>query len=260
MSYFVRTGPSAFRATEHTGGAWKTDEQHIAPALGLLAHVVELDRDTRRGPDLQVARLSYDILGTVPVDEVETTVGLLRPGRTVELVEARLTHGGRDVVRLRAWLLHRIRTEGLAGSGHAPIPPPRELEPWDPSTLWPGGFVASVQLRRRLHDPGRGQFWVWPDHPLLDREPVSPTARAVGLFDIANGMVVRADPRDVAFPNVDLTAHLHRSPRPDDWIGFDTAVTFGPGGLGLTTSVVHDPDGPLGTVSQSLTVRPVTDR
>ena len=38
--------------------------------MGLLAHLVERDRDHRR-PDLALlpARLSYDILGTLPVDQ-----------------------------------------------------------------------------------------------------------------------------------------------------------------------------------------------
>jgi hypothetical protein len=59
----------------------------------------------------------------------------------------------------------------------------------------------------------------------------------------------------VAFPNVDLTAHLVRSPEPG-WLGFDTTVTFGPTGHGLTSSVLHDEHGPVGTLAQSLTVRP----
>jgi hypothetical protein len=75
------------------------------------------------------------------------------------------------------------------------------------------------------------------------------------LFDIANGMAVRADPTSVHYPNIDLTAHLTRPPA-GEWLGFDTRVTFGPGGLGLTSSVIHDEAGPLGTVAQSLTVRP----
>ena len=66
MAYFHRTGPTTFRATENVGGAWTLLEQHIAPALGLLVHVIESDRDARRGDDLVVARLSYDILGTLP--------------------------------------------------------------------------------------------------------------------------------------------------------------------------------------------------
>jgi hypothetical protein len=92
------------------------------------------------------------------------------------------------------------------------------------------------------------------DVPLLD-EPTSPLATAAGLFDIANGMTVRVPPTEVAFPNVDLTAHLFRTPRPG-WLGFDTTVSFGPDGRGLTISTIHDDDGPVGSVAQTLTVRP----
>jgi hypothetical protein len=75
------------------------------------------------------------------------------------------------------------------------------------------------------------------------------------LFDIANGMAVRVSPHEIAFPNVDLTAHLFDSPR-GDWLGLDTTVSFGTSGLGLTSSVLHDIHGPIGVLSQALTVRP----
>ena len=255
MAYFERTGDTSFRATHHVGGAWNLDEQHIAPALGLLAHVVELDRDARRGDGLVLGRLSYDILGTVPVDVVDTEVRVLRAGRTIELVEARLAHGGRDAVLLRAWLMRPGDTTAVHGSALPRIPPPADLDAWDPTTVWRGGFVASARIRRRQFEPGRAAFWVQTDVPLVADEPVSPTARAAGLFDIANGMTVRVRPEDVAFPNIDLTAHLFARPR-GEWLGFDTTVTFGKDGIGLTSSVLHDETGPIGTVAQILTVRP----
>jgi Thioesterase-like superfamily len=256
VAYFERVGTTTFRPTEHVGGAWAVEEQHIAPALGLLAHVVDLDRDTRRDDGLTLTRLSYDIWGTVPIETVETTVRLLRPGRTVELAEAELWHGGRRVVTLRAWSMQGRDTERLAGTALPAIPPPDATPPWDPSSVWPGGFIEAAEVRRAQREPGRASFWVRTDQQLVADEPVSATARAAGLFDIANGMTVRADPRAVAFPNVDLTAHLFREPR-GDWLGFDTTVTFGPTGLGLTSSVLHDEVGPYGTLAQMLTVRPV---
>lgn len=256
MSYFVRTGPSTYRATEHTGGAWQTTEQHIAPSLGLIAHCIETDRDARRDDGLLLSRLSYDILGVVPIDEVEITVDVLRPGRTIELVEARMAHAGRDAVRVRAWMLQPRDTAELAGTGEPTLPGPDDLPAWDPTTTWPGGFIRGVEIRRDLDEPGRGRFWARTQTPLVDDADASPTARTIGLIDIANGMVVRADPTAVAFPNVDLTVHLHRAPV-GGWLGFDTRVTFGTSGLGLTASTLHDAAGPLGTVAQSLTVRPV---
>jgi hypothetical protein len=255
MAYFERLSDSTFLATEHVSGAWNTAEQHIAPALGLLAHAVEADRDARRDDGLVLTRLSYDILGTVAVAEVEVAVRVLRAGRTIELVEATLFHAGRSAVILRAWLQLPGDTAELAGGALVPIPPPDQLPPWDPTTVWPGGFIASVELRRSLAQPGRAAYWVRPGEKLLDGEPVSPLARAAGLLDISNGMAVRVHPRQVAFPNLDLTAHLFRQPR-GDWLGFDTTVSFGAHGVGLTSSVLHDGDGPIGTMSQILTVRP----
>ena len=253
MAYFQQTGPTTFRPTEHVGGAWDRAQQHVAPAMGLLLHAVEQDRDARRHDGLVPARLSYDIWGTVPLAEVGVEVAVVRAGRTIELVGARLTQAGRTVLTLRAWLLRTGDATTVAGTELARVPGPDEVPPWDPTTVWPGGFIASIELRRELDHPGQGRFWVRTPLPLLD-EPVSETARAIGLLDIANGMTVRARPGDVFFANVDLTAHLFRPPGPG-WLGLDSTVSFGPGGAGLTRSVLHDEAGPLGSLAQVLTVR-----
>ncbi len=122
--------------------------------------------------------------------------------------------------------------------------------------MWPGGFIASAQVRRTQVEPGRASYWVRTPIPLVADEKVSAVASAAGLLDIANGMTVRAHPKDIAFPpNIDLTAHFFAEPR-GEWLGFDTTVSFGANGLGLTSSVVHDAHGPIGTASQVLTVRP----
>ncbi len=68
-------------------------------------------------------------------------------------------------------------------------------------------------------------------------------------------MAVRVDPRQVASPNLDLTVHLFDEPR-SDWLGFDASVSLGHNGIGLTHSILHDERGPIGAVSQILTVRP----
>ncbi|MDN4504806.1 thioesterase family protein [Dietzia maris] len=255
MAYFDRLGPDRFRPTEHVSGAWDESTQHIGPALGLLVRSVEFDLAARRDDPMVVSRLSYELLGVVPMDIVDIRVEVVRPGRTIELVEATCGHGERTGIRLRAWLQQPRDTEAIAGAGFDPIPPPERMEPWDPTTIWRGGYLASVEVRRISDGPGRSRYWVRTGVPLLTGEDVSALARMAALFDIANGMAVRADPTSVHYPNIDLTAHLTRPPA-GEWLGFDTRVTFGPGGLGLTSSVIHDEAGPLGTVAQSLTVRP----
>lgn len=254
MAYFTRIDDSTFEPTDYVSGAWDPADQHVAPALGLLAHLVEVDRDARRHDGLVLARLSYDIYGTMPVEAVETHVRVVRPGRTIELVEAIMRHDGRDAVSLRAWLLQRYPTPDLAGTPLRAIGPKEEMAPWEPSSVWQGGFLRSLEVRRAWREPGSASYWLRATQPLLDTEPVSPTARAAGLLDLANGMSVRADPSVVTFPNVDLTAHFFDEPT-DEWLGFDTAVSFGPDGLGLTASTIHGARGPIGTVAQLLTLR-----
>ncbi len=167
MAYFQRTGESAFRPTGYVSGAWDPDEQHIAPALGLLAHAVERDRDLRRSDGLVIARLPYDILGTIPLDVVETAVTVIRPGRTIELVEATLGYNGHAAVRLRTWLMQSADTTHLEGTSLPRIPQLPDLPAWNPST----------EVRRAQTEPGRASFWVRTPLPLIQDEEVSQVDR-----------------------------------------------------------------------------------
>jgi hypothetical protein len=254
-AYFERIGPASFRATSAVQGAWSTEEQHIAPALGLIAHVVEQHHHARRDDPMRLSRVSFDILGTLPIDVVDIDVEVIRPGRTIELVQATLSHGDRPAVIARAWFMRDHDTASLAGTALDAIPGPDDLDAWSAAEIWPGEFVTTVEVRRRELEPGRAIFWMRAGPDLLAEEPVSPTARLLGLVDIANGITPRELPGAVVFPNLDLTAHVFRAPR-SSWIGFDTTVSFGANGSGLTHSILHDEEGPLGAVAQTLTVRP----
>lgn len=255
IHYFERLSETSFRASDHTGGAWNTEEQHIAPALGLLAHAIETDRDRRRHDRPAIGRLSYDILGTLPIGVVDTAVRTLRAGRTIELVEATLSHDGRPAVVARAWLMQSFETAPFGGTPFPSIAAPDAMPTWDATTVWPGGFIESVDVRRDHVEPGRASFWVRTPIPLVADEPVSAVARTAGVLDIANGMATRVSPAEVAFPNLDLTLHLFAEPD-GEWVGFDTSVSFGASGIGLTHSTVSGVRGPIGTSSQILTVRP----
>lgn len=255
MAYFRRIDDRHFAPTELVGGAWNVTEQHVAPAIGLLAHAIEVDAKSRRPDPLQLGRLSYDILGTIPLDTVEIDVTVIRPGRTIELVEARLSHNGRPAILLRAWLAQAYDTSAIAGGGFAAIPGPETMAPWDGTGEWPGGFIASIDARRQPVAPGRAIGWIRTPHALIEDEAVSPLARTMGLVDTANGLAPLVSTADAAFPNLDLTAHIFRAPA-GEWVGCDVTVSFGADGIGLTHSILHDRDGAIGTVSQWLTIRP----
>lgn len=255
-SYFEAIGDHRYKPTTHAGGAWEPNKQHFSPLGGLIVHAI--DQHRAAGPDqgLVLARLSYDILGRLALDECTIEVETVRPGRTIELLEAVVRIADRPVVRARAWLLATADTSAVAGAAEAPLPRPEPLAPWPMSELWPGGYIASLDVRPVSPPrPGRTTAWVSTPLDLVAGVPVSPLASYLALVDTANGIAVRQPPTAWMFPNVDLTVHLHRPPH-GPWTGLDTTVTFGPTGQGLTSTVLHDVDGPVGRAEQILTVRP----
>lgn len=255
-SYFERIGPARFRATEHTAGAWATDEQHIAPMTGLIVHEAERAAAARGGPAMVTTRVSMDILGVLKIASFDVAVQVVRPGRTIELSEVVVTADGRPAVRARLWRMAAGDTSAVAGGTDAPLPDPAGLPVTPIADVWPGGYIASIDVRAAGEQrPGRGTAWVSSRVGLVAGEEVSPLADWMKLVDTANGIAVRASPKEWVFPNLDLTVHLHRQPT-GAWTGLDTSVVFGTGGVGLTSSVLHDRTGPVGRAEQILTLRP----
>lgn len=254
-SYFRRTGPWTFAPTSHAGGAWSDEDYHFSPVAGLMAHVLEQSRADSPNPGLQLSRVSFDILGRLPFDEVEIGVEVLRPGRTIELVQATATIRGRAVITARAWYLAASDTTDVAAADIPALPQPKDCPPRDLSELWPGGYIAQLEAyQAREYCPGRGATWLTSATQLIqDEEPVD-VAEYIARIDTANGIATRQLPREWAFPNVDLTVHLFRRPS-GTWTGLDTSVSWGSEGIGLTSSTLHDATGPVGRAEQSLTLR-----
>lgn len=250
-SYYVRTGPETFISTLHSQGAWQPGEQHLAPAAGLV--LAEIER--RLPSDKLVSRINFDILGVIHSGEFTIDVNVIRPGRTIELIEASMRHGERTSVHARVWRLLPSDTTSVVGDEWQALPEPEEAPAVPFTGRWGGGFIASLDGGQFADvRSGFARSWIRSPFPLVDGEDDPATAAFVKLVDTANGLAVREDPKTTFFPNVDLTIHLTRVPEPG-WVGFETKVAFGPTGIGETTSVLSDVKGPIGTAAQSLTVR-----
>lgn len=255
-AYFVALGDGRYRPTQHASGAWQPGEMHFAPLGGLLTHAIERHRAQQGAATLLLSRVTFDILGFLALDETAVRVETRRPGRTIELTEATASIAGRDVAVARAWHAVEIDTAAVAGGASQPLPSPERMGTGEFAGEWGGGYVRSVELREDgSRAPGRNRVWQRTPHPLVEGEEVAPLARWIGLIDGANGIAVRERPDAWMFPNLDLTVHLHRLPE-GEWVGFDTTVTFGPSGHGITSTELHDERGHVGRASQTLTVRP----
>jgi acyl-CoA thioesterase len=262
-AYFERIDATHFKPTFHAGGAWNPSEIHFSPLGGLIVHAMELHREATGGGDKQLGRVSFDILGFLADDVCEVSVETIRPGRTIELIEATVKIGGRPVALARAWFMSGDDTTAVEGGEPDRLPNPDAVESWDLTKTWDltqtwtGGYVASLEERAvKPPQPGRTTAWLRTPLELVADEPASSTARFIALVDTANGIAVRESPKAWMFPNLDLTIHLYRQPT-GPWVGLDTTVTFGSTGRGLTSTVLHDVDGPLGRAAQILTLRPM---
>ena len=169
---------------------------------------------------------------------------------------------GRDAIIARAWRLMTQDTSEIAGiedqqSAHKP----EDLSAWDGMKGWPGGFIESVRLvtdtQRR---PGRGMIWITNDVEMVEGVPTDDLVHLLGMVDTANGVVPRVglglSKLEWMFPNTDLQIHMHRAPR-GRWLGIEAVQQYGDDGIGLTSAILHDTQGPFGRSEQILTIRPM---
>lgn len=257
QAFYRRIDESTFESTLHAQGVWREYEQHMGPASGLLAHALQT---VHPRTDLQLCRISYEILGVIAAGETEVRVEVVKPGRTVEMLQALLNVNGRTAIRATGWRLATFDTSSVAGGGPEPMAGPDDWPDWQDAERWPGGYIQSLDVRMNPDSTeGHGQAWLRTGKSLIEDEPVSDLVAFTALVDTANGIAGRLDPRKWMFPNTDLTIHYFRSPQFLDpgsgWVGLDATAAVGAEGVGLTSTTLHDGYGSVGRAEQILTVR-----
>jgi hypothetical protein len=98
-SYYRSLGEGRFESTVHAQGAWNPGSSTWRPWRDCSCRTCWT---ASPAPDLQLARVGFDILGMIPGGEFEVSTRVLRPGRTIELLEAELrAQGARRSLRGR---------------------------------------------------------------------------------------------------------------------------------------------------------------
>lgn len=255
--YYQPTGENTYRSTIHAQGAWNPHEQHMAPATGVLAHAME---NFQPRADMRMARLSLDIHGIIHAGDFEIRTRMIRPGRTIELIEAEMVSAGRTCIVARGWRLKTIDSTAVAAAEDGSVVHPEELVPFEGMSPWPGGYIRGLEFRGADgHRPGKGVVWMRHGFEMVDGTKTSDLVRLLGMVDTANGVAPRVAPGPDSwmFPNIDLQIHMHRAPE-GQWLGIEAQQSYGTDGIGLTSAVLHDIHGPFGRSEQILTVRPAS--
>jgi hypothetical protein len=240
----------------HARSPWDPNQQHGGAPAALAVRVIEA-----LAPEMQVARLTVEFLGTVPLEALLVEAEIWRPGRRMQLAQATISLAdGRTACRASAVLLHRQQLEGLpAGTGGPPLaqgPEEGRLEEWDDPAA--EAFYRTAMDMRWVAGTwakGPGTVWFRFARPVVDDEEPSPAMRAAAAADFGNGISQMLGFGRWLFINTDLTVQLHRQPE-GEWVAVDAETILQPGGVGLARSILHDTRGPVGTGAQTLYVAP----
>jgi hypothetical protein len=255
-AFYERDG-NLFRATELTRGPWDPGAQHAGPPAALLGHALE---GLPEAADFQIGRVTFEILGPVPIAPVRVEARVVRPGRRVQLLEAELSDAeGEVLMRARAWRIRKgeveVPTEALVAT-EPPPPPERAAETNFFPTGQEHGYHTAMDVRFVSGDwlqPGPATVWLRMRQPLVAGEEPTPLQRTLVVADVGNGVSASLDFRRFLFINVDLTVQLERMPA-GEWIGIDAVTLPQPSGVGSSDSVLFDGECRIGRALQTLLI------
>lgn len=264
-SYFELVGHDAelgeqFAATDLVRSTWVASIQHGAPPSALLVRALE--RCEQR-PDTRLSRVLIDLLGPVPAEgDLWVRARVDRPGRQIELVSAELLAPGKDgaprpVARASGWRMATLDTVALVHSPAEPLRPVSDGVNRNMEQNWDRNYLHSLDWRwlTKPISPGPGESWLSPTVDLVKGESMTALERLFSVADNANGIGTKIDIRKWTFLNTDLVVHVHRIPE-GEWIGIRAETNYGPDGVGTTVATLFDEQSAIGTVAQSVLVRP----
>ena len=254
---FYEPDGEGFVATELTRGPWDPGAQHAGPPSGLLGR--ELER-VPGGEGFQVARVTFEILRPVPIGPVKVEAEVVRPGRSVQMLEASLMgDDGTELIKARAW---RIRTSELeipddvVTTPEAPPGPDQGDVPGFFETGQSVGYHTAMEWRSvggGFLDSGPATVWMRMGCELVAGEAPTPLQRTLVAADVGNGISAVLDWRRYVFINVDLSVHLERMPK-GEWVCVDAVTLPQRNGVGTAESVLSDERGRIGRAAQALLI------
>ena len=156
----------------------------------LLARAVERVREDE---SMSIGRLTIDMLGPIPQGRIRTEATIVRPGKRIELVEAKLWADDRLAVTATAWRMRSTPDSSAeVATDFTTSSVPGEQEQRYSRALAPtgvtGGPSNGVSPPEGCKKLGPADVWVRPRIPLVAGEETSPIQRFVIAADSANGV------------------------------------------------------------------------
>jgi hypothetical protein len=255
-SAFYAPGAGDYLAAELTRGPWDPGAQHAGPPAALVGREIERLEDAE---EFQIGRITFEIMRSIPIGPVSVEAKVVRPGRSVQLVEASLGNDDGELMLARAWRLRKAKVD-LPAEAIAVSAPLRGPEQGSSGGFFPTGqevgYHTAMEWRSvsgGFLEPGPATVWMRMRAPLVEGEEPTPLQRTLVAADVGNGISAVLDWARFLFINVDLTVHLERMPE-GEWVCVDAVTLPQPNGVGTAESVLSDERGRIGRAAQTLLV------
>ena len=256
---YMPLGDGRYMPTQLSRGPWSAQHQHGGAPAGLIVREME---QVETFQPMRLARVTYDLLGPVPIEEVEVTTEVLRPGKRVQWVGATMSCAGKPIVRAVGFFI-RVEDQAtpvqdmLNHSGPSPDQSRNAMTMIDELETMFAGHGVDIRIssdKKQWIDPGAGSAWFRLKVPLVEGEEPSPQQRACSAADFGNGISAPLSWFDWLFVNGDLTVNLSRVPE-GEWINLESVTRLSGDGTGLTETRLADASGVIGSATQSLFVQ-----
>jgi acyl-coenzyme A thioesterase PaaI-like protein len=242
---FLVSEGDAFAPNEIAHGGW-------GPTLGgqvvggLLARAVERKR---ADAELIPARFTVDILRRVAHAPVRVEADVVRTGRRMQAIDARMTQGDELVARASALLLRQgEQPQEVPWTTTVAMPPipdePAEYDGSVPMFITPYGGESSAKSFPWQHD-GPRYAWIREIRALVDDEEVTPFVRAAMAVDVTASLTGFSK-AGLEFINADYTLALCRLPD-GPYVGLGGLTHYSACGIGIGSASLFDANGPIGS-------------
>jgi len=256
QAYYLDRGNGCYEPTRATESPWDRTAQHGGPPAALLAQAID---QTIEGP-MRIGRISVDFLGPIPLREVVVDVSPIKPGRRVQLTEARMSVDGRIAVTARAW--HIAIGNTLPASAHEQTMPPALPSRQTTEHFYPGqpddwGYGRSIEwrfTRGGFDSLGAADVWTRVRLPLIEGVQLTSQDRVLIAADSANGLSLSLPMGQWLSIPPTMTATLLRPPT-GEWVHMACRTHLTGDGVGLAHADMFDQNGFVGEVAQPLLVQ-----
>lgn len=253
--YLVEIDGDRIIPTEFCGGPWDAGAQHGSAVAAVLARAIE---SVETLVPMRPARFTVDLLSRVPLTPMRQVVEVVKMGKQIAVIDARLLSDDRIVARASS-LLIRDGAElnfppGSKVPPELPLPPTEEMPPPAMGGFsFPGFWNAMDYVRTRGEMAGGApaSVWIRLRCRVAAGEDVTPFQRLAVAADMGSGIAGFLPFDHYRTINADISMHILRLPDAD-WIGLDGDTRIETDGIGQSAAAMFDEIGVVARTQSSI--------